>query len=476
VVTEIWLLGPDTLPAPSTARTTYWYVVLGVSPESVCVVPVTWATWVPLRKTRYPARPLPPASVDAFQDSDTEVEVLLGLVRLVGAVGGVVSPGGVPPLHDPPLTVQLAGVIPPGAPIHPKLVLAPTARVAFQVPTATTWLPDLVTLESQNEEIVAPVGRSNSTRQVTGAVVPLVIVYLPSYPEPQSEDLVNVAVSPAASAISAGTVTAATTRTAVVIRILRNLLIALSRWKLGKFPKSRSDGSHPICRCQWEWVTMGEDGVVVPLTVGFDLDMTLLDSREGIAATFRAVSARTGVHVDTDLVVSRLGPPLELELAHWFPAVEIVRTAALYRSLYRHHAILASPALAGAAEAVAAVRAAGSRVVVVTAKNEPDARRHLAHLGLPVTDVVGLAWGEGKAAALREYGAAVYVGDHVADMSAGRSAGACPVGVTTGPCTVDDLYAAGAMAVFDDLTAFPAWFDRACSGQLEDLGWATPAR
>jgi phosphoglycolate phosphatase len=199
------------------------------------------------------------------------------------------------------------------------------------------------------------------------------------------------------------------------------------------------------------------------LTVGFDLDMTLVDSREGIAATFRAVSARTGVAVDTDLVVSRLGPPLELELAHWFPPEEVAATAALYRSLYRYHAIRTSPPLPGAIEAVAAVRAVGGRVLVVTAKNEPDARRHLAHLGLAVPDVVGLAWGEGKAAALRSYGASVYVGDHTADIAAGRSAGAYPVGVATGPCTVDDLYAAGAATVLDDLTGFP--------DIVADLGW-----
>ena len=204
------------------------------------------------------------------------------------------------------------------------------------------------------------------------------------------------------------------------------------------------------------------------LTVGFDLDMTLIDSREGIAATFRAVSARTGVSVDTDVVVERLGPPLETELAYWFPPEEIAATAALYRSLYRHHAILSSPALPGALDAVAAVRAAGGRVLVVTAKNEPDARRHLAHLGLAVTDVVGLAWAEGKAAALRSYRASAYVGDHTADIVAGRSAGAYPIGVATGPCTVDDLYAAGAATVLDDLTGF--------SDIFQDLGWAARAR
>ena len=51
--------------------------------------------------------------------------------------------------------------------------------------------------------------------------------------------------------------------------------------------------------------------------VGFDLDMTLIDSRPGIRAAYRALTAKTGVWVDADLAVTRLGPPLRTELAEW---------------------------------------------------------------------------------------------------------------------------------------------------------------
>ena len=67
------------------------------------------------------------------------------------------------------------------------------------------------------------------------------------------------------------------------------------------------------------------------IAVGFDLDLTLADTREGIAATFAALSEETGVPIDTAAVVSRLGPPLEIELANWFPAEEVSAAAALYR-------------------------------------------------------------------------------------------------------------------------------------------------
>ncbi|BFO22549.1 hypothetical protein SHKM778_89370 [Streptomyces sp. KM77-8] len=48
--------------------------------------------------------------------------------------------------------------------------------------------------------------------------------------------------------------------------------------------------------------------ISTPPTVGFDLDMTLIDSRPGIRACYLALAARTGAYIDADLAVSRLGP------------------------------------------------------------------------------------------------------------------------------------------------------------------------
>ncbi|MFS8478209.1 MAG: haloacid dehalogenase-like hydrolase [Micromonosporaceae bacterium] len=193
------------------------------------------------------------------------------------------------------------------------------------------------------------------------------------------------------------------------------------------------------------------------LVVGFDLDMTLIDSRPGIAACYRALTEETGVYVDADLAVSRLGPPLRTEIAAWFAPDQVDAAVAAYRRLYPAHAVACSPALPGAADAVAAVRAAGGRVVVVTAKVERLARLHLDHLGIAVDAVAGDRFARGKTEALLEHGVSVYVGDHVADMRAACAAGVTAVGVPTGPCTVDDLVGAGADVVLDDLREFPAW-------------------
>ena len=195
-----------------------------------------------------------------------------------------------------------------------------------------------------------------------------------------------------------------------------------------------------------------------PLTVGFDLDLTLLDTRPGIRATFLAFAEKYGVEVDADLVVTRLGPPLEHEMAHWVPAEQVTEMAARYRALYPEYAIEPTVPMPGARDALDAVREAGGRTVVVTAKNAPDAHRHFAHLGIEPDAVAGRLFAEAKAEALREHGASVYVGDHVGDVRGARAAGALSVAVATGPCSPEELREAGADVVLKDLTDFRAWW------------------
>ncbi|GAA2222961.1 HAD family hydrolase [Streptomyces amakusaensis] len=193
------------------------------------------------------------------------------------------------------------------------------------------------------------------------------------------------------------------------------------------------------------------------ITVGFDLDMTLIDSRPGIRAAYHALTEETGVWIDADLAVTRLGPPLEQELAHWFPDDQIQAMGDRYRALYPAYAIEPTRALPGAREAVAAVRESGGRAIVVTAKHEPNARLHLEALGIVPDAVIGWLWAEAKAEALREHGASVYVGDHIGDVRGAHTAGALAVAVPTGPCGPAELREEGADVVLDDLTAFPAW-------------------
>lgn len=192
--------------------------------------------------------------------------------------------------------------------------------------------------------------------------------------------------------------------------------------------------------------------------VGFDLDMTLIDSRRAILRSFAGVAAETGVPIEDAAVDSRLGIKLEDELAYWFPVGEIEAAVEIYRSHYRRLGGPLTRPLPGAREALAVVRAAGVLAVVITAKLEATARLSLDGVGLVADEVFGGVHGPEKAAVLTRLGAAVYVGDTPADMAAAVAAGARPVGVATGSFTGVELRAAGAADVLASLAEFPALY------------------
>lgn len=192
--------------------------------------------------------------------------------------------------------------------------------------------------------------------------------------------------------------------------------------------------------------------------IGFDLDMTLIDSRPGIGATLARISAESGHRIDTDLATSRLGPPLSQELAHWMPADEVDRWVERYRALYPETAVAAAQLLPGARAAVEAANARGGSMVI-SAKHAPNVQLHVDHLGLDVGEVVGDAWREQKGEVLRARAAAMYVGDHEHDMVAARLAGVIGVGVATGGTTADQLREAGADVVLASLSEFATALD-----------------
>jgi phosphoglycolate phosphatase len=195
----------------------------------------------------------------------------------------------------------------------------------------------------------------------------------------------------------------------------------------------------------------------VTFCVGFDLDMTLVDSRSGIAEVMTRLAAETGAAIDVDAVVNRLGPPLELELANWFPADRVPAMAQRYRELYADAGVRGAHPMPGALATLDAVHALGGRAVVVTAKSEPHGRAIVERLGFRIDAVAGGRFGSAKGAALRENDAEIYVGDHLGDIDAARAADAVAVSVATGMYDVTALRMGGADTVLDDLTGFPEW-------------------
>ena len=202
--------------------------------------------------------------------------------------------------------------------------------------------------------------------------------------------------------------------------------------------------------------------------VGFDLDLTLVDSAGGIAATMRAALAEEragdwGPGEPTDETLRGLiGIPLEASIRLLAPDADVDRVTATYRRLYPRLGVPPTVLLPGVAEAFAAVRAAGGRVLVVSAKTLAAVHEVLAHVGLVAGAggpdlVAGDLFAGQKGELLLREGAHAYVGDHPGDMEAARVAGATAVAVLTGGTGEQALREAGADVVLGDLTAFPAW-------------------
>ena len=192
--------------------------------------------------------------------------------------------------------------------------------------------------------------------------------------------------------------------------------------------------------------------------VGFDLDMTLINSRPAILASFAEVARETATAIDLDAVDRRLGIKLEDELAFWFPADQGDVAAEIYRRHYLRLAERMTTVLPGAHEALAAVRAAGERAVIITAKHPVSVGPSMRAVGLAADELFTLVHGPEKAAVLRRLKAAAYVGDTPPDMAAAVQAGVRAVGVTTGSFAAEALSGAGAEVILDSLAAFPAWY------------------
>ncbi|HEY8654071.1 MAG TPA: HAD hydrolase-like protein [Dermatophilaceae bacterium] len=199
--------------------------------------------------------------------------------------------------------------------------------------------------------------------------------------------------------------------------------------------------------------------MIAPLTVGFDLDLTLVDSHERIISAYIRALRDLGVEVSSDDLVPHLGIPLTHTAAAVAPAVDADALVLRYRHYYDEPDAPRTQPMPGAVDALRCVRAAGGRTVVVSAKFTPAVHNALAEAGL--TELVDVVYGElfakDKATALIAEGASIYVGDHPGDIAAAHAANAYAVGVTTGANDEAALLAAGAAVTFANLGAFATW-------------------
>lgn len=120
-----------------------------------------------------------------------------------------------------------------------------------------------------------------------------------------------------------------------------------------------------------------------PQLVIFDLDGTLTDSADGIVASFLYALSHVGVAMpDGDLAVQVVGPPMDETMRAMGLGDLVDDAVAAYRSDYGTRGWAMNSLFDGVAEMLDDLRAAGVRLAVATSKQEPMARRILAHFEL----------------------------------------------------------------------------------------------
>jgi phosphoglycolate phosphatase len=200
----------------------------------------------------------------------------------------------------------------------------------------------------------------------------------------------------------------------------------------------------------------------------FDLDGTLADSRPGILASMRYALTILGMEIPADQALSRLiGPPTHeafRELLGTSDEEAIARTIAIYRQRYSTLGLFESSLYPGVAEGLRALRAADKQLVVVTSKPEVYANAMIDHFQL--RQHFGHVYGSELSGERSNKGELVahvlasesispsqawMIGDRLHDVAGAKRNGVRSAGVLWGYGSREELSAAGADALFEDV-------------------------
>ncbi|HEY8933053.1 MAG TPA: HAD family hydrolase [Rariglobus sp.] len=205
-------------------------------------------------------------------------------------------------------------------------------------------------------------------------------------------------------------------------------------------------------------------------TVLFDLDGTLLDHLPAIHRSYAHTLPQLGLPAPTyDQVKRAIGGGLENAMLNFVPEARLPEALAIYRPFWDATMLAGAHPMPGAMALLERLTAAGVTCAVFTNKHGPSARSVCAHLGFTpfLREVFGAKdtpWLKPEPAfsdhALAKLGAdpatTCLVGDSPWDVQAAHNAGFPCFAVTTGTHTAEELRAAGADAIHDNLLALGA--------------------
>lgn len=205
-------------------------------------------------------------------------------------------------------------------------------------------------------------------------------------------------------------------------------------------------------------------------TVLFDLDGTLMDHLPAIHRSYVHTLPQLGLPAPAYEQVKRaIGGGIENAMLKFVPESRLGEALSIYRPFWDAHMLSGAEPMPGALTLLEKLHARGVVCAVLTNKHGPSARAVCAHLGftpylLQVFGAKDTPWlkpaPEFTAHALKTLGVdaatTCLVGDSPWDVQAARNAGFPCFAVTTGTHTAEELRAAGANAIYDNLATLGA--------------------
>ena len=211
--------------------------------------------------------------------------------------------------------------------------------------------------------------------------------------------------------------------------------------------------------------------------VCFDLDGTLLDTREGIVASLVYAAEKAGLGRPKADESTFIGPPLRDIFIQGYGADDERADAAVvaYREFYVQGAMHQNQPYPGIPELLAELRKDGRTLAVCTAKPWVYAREILEHRGLlahfaavsgpefdgrrsdkPAIIRHAMSQLERDPEAAESYGGVVMIGDRHYDIGGAQVVGAASIGVTWGFGAREELEAARPDHLVDDAAGLRA--------------------
>lgn len=209
----------------------------------------------------------------------------------------------------------------------------------------------------------------------------------------------------------------------------------------------------------------------------FDLDGTLLNTRDGIVESVQKAIASKGIIIeDLCLLERHIGPPLKTGFMEHYgfdeeTANEVVME---YRKHYREKGIPGTTVYDGMQECLTQLKNAGYHLMVATSKPEVLANQFLAHFELSqYFDFIGGSVEEGEHIRTKKAQVIQYVletnhitaedevymiGDRFHDVEGAKECGIPCVGVLHGFGSKEELLGAGATAVVCDCKELTTYF------------------